>query len=267
MAKELAPTDPPFIQIEGVFNFRGIGGYIVTFNDTQLRVKPNLLFRSGELSAITAEGAKILTSLNVNTVFDLRAKNETERFKTSPPELGDIRIVHTPIDQEINFSHEYLTAFLREFETDELNAFVDHYRRLLAGLGPALEATIRHIINDPEHPSVIHCTAGKDRTGMLVAVILLLLGVNEIEVAQEYALTTIGLQPVLEMLAVRMARVEAFRNNPVGAQNLGSSRMETMVAALKMLQGEYGSAEQYVLKKTKLIPEDLEVFRKIALTK
>ncbi|KAF5356251.1 hypothetical protein D9756_004348 [Leucocoprinus leucothites] len=263
---EITPTDLPFIQVEGTFNFRAVGGYAISSTD-RLRVKPKLLYRCGELSAITEAGAKTLTSLNVKTVFDLRAKNEAEQYKTAPPNLESIKVIPTPIDQELNFSQEYLTAFLRKFEVDELNAFLDQYRGFLAGLGPALEATIRHIIDVPEHPFITHCTVGKDRTGLLVAMILLTLGVDEAEIAQEYALTTVGLEPVWEILSVRMAKSEAFRNNPIGAQNLGASKMETMVAVLKMLKDEYGSAEKYIFQKTMLTPKDLEAFRKNALTK
>jgi protein tyrosine/serine phosphatase len=106
---QLTPVDPPFIQIEGVFNVRSVGGYATSSNET-LRVKPNLLFRSGELSAITPNGAHALSSLGINTIFDLRATNEIQKFKTSSPNMGNVTIVHVPVGQEVNFSHEYTTA-------------------------------------------------------------------------------------------------------------------------------------------------------------
>jgi hypothetical protein len=51
-----------------------------------------------------------------------------------------------------------------------------------------------------------------------------LLGVDEVDIAREYSLTTVGLKPVWDMMTVRVNKAEAFRNNPVGAQNLGSSK-------------------------------------------
>ncbi|KAF9446879.1 hypothetical protein P691DRAFT_824264 [Macrolepiota fuliginosa MF-IS2] len=266
MASLIVPLDPPFIQVDGVFNFRSVGGYFLSSNKT-LHVKPNLLFRSGELSGISPTGIQALSTLGVNTIFDLRSKNETDKWKTHTPHLGDVKVVHVPTEQKVDFSNDYLDAFLQKFETDELNAFLDTYQETLTNLGPALESAIRHLIQDPGHPFVVHCTGkvGKDRTGILVAVILLLLGVSETEVAEDYALSEIGLKPVYEMLTTRLAKVEAFRNNPVGAQNMGKSRAETMLAVIKSMQDKYGDAEQYVLAHTSLTRDDIGALRRSVL--
>ncbi|KXN85591.1 hypothetical protein AN958_11086 [Leucoagaricus sp. SymC.cos] len=257
-ATKISPSDPPFIQIECVFNFRSVGG-------KTLRVKPNLLFRCGEISTITPTGAQALSSLNVTTIFDLRDKNEAERFPSKSPSLEHMKIVPTPVDQHIDFGPETMATVLKKFEANELNAFMDTYRDFLTKFGPALEAAIRHIIDDPGHlQSSTAQVTGKDRTGILVAIILLVC-VDENDIAEEYALTEIGLLPVYDKLAARFTKLEAFRNNPIGAQNLGSSRKQTMVAAIKMLDEKYGGAEQYVLQTTNFTKEDIEELRKKAL--
>lgn len=108
-ALQISHLDPPFIQVEGVFNFRSVGGYTIPSNSL-LRVKPNLLFRCGELTGITAAGAETLASLNVTTIFDLRAKNETKEWQTVTPHLANIKIVHAPVEQEVSFDHNFLTT-------------------------------------------------------------------------------------------------------------------------------------------------------------
>lgn len=73
-----------------------------------LRIRPDFLFRSGELTGVTATGADTLASLGINTAFDLRAKNESDKWQAPPPHLVNVKIVHVPVDQEVNYSPDFL---------------------------------------------------------------------------------------------------------------------------------------------------------------
>lgn len=106
----MTPLDPPFVSVEGTFNFRSVGGYPIPSNPA-LRVKPDFLFRSGELSGITATGAETLASLNINIAFDLRAKNESDQWKKPPPHLANVKTIHVPVDQEVDFSPDFLVEW------------------------------------------------------------------------------------------------------------------------------------------------------------
>jgi protein tyrosine/serine phosphatase len=102
----------------------------------------------------------------------------------------------------------------------------------------------------------VHCTAGKDRTGVLCALLLSLCGVEDDIVAGEYALTEAGLGHWTELL------VSAVMNWSVdieedAARRMVGARKESMIGALKMLKEDYGGAEKYFKEKGGLNDEEI----------
>lgn len=84
---------------------------------------------------------------------------------------------------------------------------------------------LRHLANEPEKPFIIHCTAGKDRTGVLCALILSLCGVSDEVIANEYALTSIGLSTEWKKAVIKhLMENPALAGNEEGAWNLISSK-------------------------------------------
>ncbi len=107
----------------------------------------------------------------------------------------------------------------------------------------------------------MHCSAGKDRTGILCALILLLAGVPDEAVADEYALTTHGLAEMKEEIVERILKNEALKGNREGAERMLGSKRETMMASIEMIEREYGGAEGYVRVKCGMGEGDLNVIR------
>lgn len=88
MSTEIDITKPPFVLIEGVFNARSVGGYPLASNP-HLHVKPNIFYRSGELSSITDSGIKTLRDeLGIRQIFDVRSNGEVLGYKAR--ELNDV---------------------------------------------------------------------------------------------------------------------------------------------------------------------------------
>ena len=103
--------------------------------------------------------------------------------------------------------------------------FTRAYSNILDNAPPSYRTILLHIANEPSKPLIVHCTAGKDRTGVICAIILSLCGVDDEIVAHEYALTEIGLpeawkQGVIEHLMVH----PALKDNMAGALNMISAR-------------------------------------------
>lgn len=126
---------------------------------------------------------------------------------------------------------------------------------------------------------IVHCTAGKDRTGVLCALILSLCGVDDEVVAREYSLTTFGLPQEWKAGIIKhLMDHPAIKDDHEGAENLISSkyvmlslekdmlltkaRAENMLATLKMLHEEFGGAESYVIEKCGLTIDEVERIRK-----
>lgn len=137
-----------------------------------------------------------------------------------------------------------------------------------------------HIANEPSKPLILHCTAGKDRTGVFCALVLSLCGVDDEVVAYEYSLTAVGLsEEWKETVKEHLMNNPALKGDEQGAINMISSkydyylcsifgkmmlmkrRAENMLATLKAMREEFGDAERYVIEQCGLTKEDVENIR------
>jgi protein tyrosine/serine phosphatase len=110
----------------------------------------------------------------------------------------------------------------------------------------------------------VHCTGGKDRTGVIAALLLVVAGVADPNVvAEEYALTEIGFDP-----AVRAAYVESLLKNPTakgnraGVERMLSAKKENLVASLTHIDKEYGGVEGYLKQELGFSDADITAIRK-----
>jgi hypothetical protein len=88
-----------------------------------------------------------------------------------------------------------------------------------------------HLVNEPERPLIVHCTAGKDRTGVLCALILSLCGVDDDIVAHEYSLTEVGLSTEWKDAVIEhLMDNPALKGNPEGCKNLISARLDASMS-------------------------------------
>ncbi|KAH7928265.1 hypothetical protein BV22DRAFT_1030920 [Leucogyrophana mollusca] len=255
-----AHTLPPFIVIDGVINFRDVGGYATS--NPELIVKPHVVFRSGEVTRITEDGKQELRKLGVRKIFDLRTDGEIKDYNTATALMDGIEIVRAPVVGGDWSNPVALVARLKEFEANERETFVIAYSECLGGAGPAYELILTHLRDHPEDGCLLHCTAGKDRTGLFACLLLMTLGASDEDIAKDYALTTVGLAPVLPMLAARYEKNPIFQENWQGMLNMGSSREENMLAVIAMIRDKFGGAEGWIKSATSLKDEDIEKIRK-----
>jgi len=254
-------SSPPFVNVEGMINMRDAGGHLSSLYNK--RVKPGYIFRAGDPSHITERGKDQLLALGVKTIFDLRSDTEIESYKSATLMVDGIEFVKTPVSRAESYAPASLALRLKAFETDITDAFLKLYVEILENGHEAIEKILVHLRDKPEQPCLIHCTAGKDRTGLFVAVIMLLLGVSDDEIIKDYALTTVGLEPVLPHIMGSSKSEEMFRKNMTssGALNMISSHPETMVATLKVFRDKYGTAEGYLKTHTALTDHDIALIR------
>jgi protein-tyrosine phosphatase len=225
--------------LDGVFNFRDIGGYTGHEGRT---VRWRRVFRSDSVHRIVPTE---LPALGVRTVIDLRRPHEVER---------DGRVADYP---GLNYRHihpdhpEWVPA-----DADVvLERFIaDRYRELAelgtVGIGEALR-----VIADPAAaPVVVHCVAGKDRTGVVCALTLSLLGVSDEDVAADYALSTAASERFSAWLRESLPTLEVppapFMASPATAMHL----------FLTELRERHGSIEAYA-KVAGLTSDDLAALR------
>jgi protein tyrosine/serine phosphatase len=140
------------------------------------------------------------------------------------------------------------------------------YSEILDAGGPAFGAILRHVRDSPNDAFIFHCTAGKDRTGIAAALLLLLAGASTDAISADYALTYIGRAPIRPLILSRLAREPLFASDPTAAHNMLSSREETMQAFLKMLGERYDGVKEYVRRACSLTDQDIVIIRQNLLT-
>lgn len=158
--------------VEGLHNIRDVGGYRAGDYVTRW----NTLYRSDALHRLTDKGRQEFAALGISTVIDLRDDNERAY---APPALNQpIRIIANPIFQGVD-------GMLRETEM----GMEDFYREMTESYGQNVVSAIRHIARVEQPATLVHCTAGKDRTGTTIALTLTTLGVDRDDVLHDYAET------------------------------------------------------------------------------
>lgn len=251
-AQDLA--SPPFVVVDGVVNIRDLGGYDSMHSNGA--VKPKAILRSGEMTHITDAGKQQLKELGVRKVFDLRADVEIKRYNALTQVINGVEIIRVPITAKEWADPTLLAARLKAFGEKERETFVVTYTEFLEDGRSAYETIFTYLRDEPNPHCLVHCTAGKDRTGVFACLLLMLLGVDDEVIANDYALTTIGLEPGIEILVERFSAIPVFKENWDGVLNMGSSRAENMIAFMKAFREKYGSVEGYLKVETKLKTEE-----------
>jgi len=167
-----------------VFNFRDLGGLVGI--DGRI-VHCGRLYRSDSLHRLTEEDSEKLTSLGVRTVLDLRRPIEITRDGRVPDLPGITYFNLHPIHREWNMGH---------YEGHPERYLADRYLDMAEEGVDGFGAALRLISDADRAPVVMHCFAGKDRTGVLAALTLALLGVSDAEIMADYAASGAAQGPI-----------------------------------------------------------------------
>ncbi|CAG8976729.1 hypothetical protein HYALB_00012527 [Hymenoscyphus albidus] len=258
---------PPFINIPNIPNFRDLGGHpLPTSSHTPTTIKPGLIYRCAEPSGVTQEGIAKLKELGVTHVYDLRSDNEIERSiaagRGGVVEWDGCKRVFVPVFPDKDYDPEALAVRFKDYSTLGTEGFKRAYTSILKNAGPSYGPIFLHLANEPEKPLIVHCTAGKDRTGVFCALILQLCGVGDEHIAQEYSLTEIGLSKEWkEAVIEHLSEHPALKGNMEGAWNMISSKTENMLATLQIIRERFGGPEKYMTDICGLTKEQVEKIR------
>jgi protein-tyrosine phosphatase len=165
------------LPLPGTFNVRDIGGYPAA--DGQF-TRWRTLLRADALHQLDDEGRGVLGEIGVRTVIDLR---EDEELTTAPNQLAGLalRTIRRPL---------FDRTASGIVPTGLGNRTLQETYYLLADARPeALVGAVRELAIDGVLPALVHCTAGKDRTGMVIALTLAALGVTDEVIAADFAIT------------------------------------------------------------------------------
>jgi protein-tyrosine phosphatase len=173
------------IPLTGAFNFRDLGGYRSVLGG---EVRWRRIFRSDNLSTLTEDDQKVLADLSITTVIDLRTPGEVEQGRIA--------------ESEAYAYHHLPMADVLPSTTDARWASPEYVSsRYLEMLSASSVRAVLSLAADPRsYPLVFHCAAGKDRTGIVAAIILSLLDVSRDDITADYMLTAPAMERMVTTL-------------------------------------------------------------------
>lgn len=258
-----------YIDLEGTFNFRDVGGYQGFAGQT---VKYGQLYRSDELSKLTAKDVEQLNNLGIKTIIDYR--NEEERVDNEDvPIPGATLIYLDPIANIAALASSEVGEKVDAYDLSTMTA--DLAKKLMTVQNiefvkgqrsqEVFKTMLEMVIKLQNTPLVQHCRGGKDRTGYGIALILLLLGVSKEDVMADYLLTNFykkeknetSLQHIFEKTG-NADLVQAMRY----FKEANTSFLET---ALETIDTEFGGVEDYVRDVLQITDEQIETLRNLYL--
>jgi protein tyrosine/serine phosphatase len=248
-------TPGRWIPFEAGFNFRDLGGYPARDGTT---VRWGRLYRADTLHRLSASDLSALRDLGLRTVVDLRAASEIDDFGRL-----DLDACPAPAWHHVPMLDVVVLRPNEAEEIDEPPAPTErsdpgaHYVELL-GSGEAAVRVISLLAREGGLPAVFHCTAGRDRTGMVAAMVLELLGVPDDVIGHDYELTNEARSRSDAWIAQNEPEFAAYLARFSPDQRV--TRGETILGFLAGLRARYGSVEQLLVDRG-LRPVDLDRLR------
>ncbi|MEL6404946.1 MAG: tyrosine-protein phosphatase [Chloroflexota bacterium] len=243
------------LPLASVPNFRDIGGYETRDGK---RVRWHQVFRASALDRVSAEDAQTLEAMNIQLVCDVRT---TEEHLAHPDNLPDsMTVISTPPSSDDNVWMQlirllFVPGFLE-------NILSDLYKRVMIDDNPQVFKEIFERLADPANlPTVIHCAAGKDRTGIVTALLLSVLGVPDETIIADYTLSNHEYAHFKESTRKSLAQLRIVGLTEADFDYLLIADGELMRETLAYVRQTYGSVENYLVTYTGITSETIEAIR------
>ncbi|GGO95812.1 tyrosine-protein phosphatase [Wenjunlia tyrosinilytica] len=268
MSQEIFETVPTEPGLEGVRNFRDVGG-LPTADGR--RVRSGRLFRSGHLAFATEEDARFLRGLGLRFVFDFRNDSDIE-LEGPDVDLPGVRHVRMPLSDPAHGAEFWKTvrdgdvAALRERlgEGRAGTRMQKSYRRMVRERTAEHSRLLRTLAEEDGLPALMHCAAGKDRAGMSIVVVLLALGVERDAIEADYLRSN----EVRNRYRLRRDDGSTHRSNGEALELLRplfEARVEYLESAYQSIEEHWGSTERYLTEGLDCGPQRRERLRALLL--
>ncbi|KAF3007468.1 hypothetical protein E8E13_004695 [Curvularia kusanoi] len=322
---------PPFFSVSNINNLRDAA---ISLSTPDGPIRHGILFRSAEVSKLDRSGWDAIHELGVAHVFDLRSKPEVVKGWAGIVAKADVNggedvrpgwlqdmdsagvdRTWVPVFQETDYSPEKLAERYQKYMHTSVEGFVSAYRDILQNGGEAYHTIFKYLVGlppasdggDKKLGALIHCTAGKDRTGVFFGILFDYLGVPREDIAREYNLTEPGLASVREPIVARLLSSPGFQKYTVSlasgkqlskeeltqlvevrdvadaqpvefppevaeagrqaALRMIGARKESMMGTLEMVDREFGGSEKYLKEFCRLTDEDLKKLKSVLVVK
>lgn len=224
-----------WVHLAEVDNVRDLGGLPLTGGGS---TRFGVALRASTLQEATADDVcRMVDKHGLRTIVDLRLPAEAAREGHGLFGGEDVEVVNLPVQKA---DATTLDVVVPDSRTADLGLL---YAQLLDGSAASIVAAARLIADPTRHGVVFHCAAGKDRTGVLAAVLLDAVGVATEAIVGDYVMTADRQHRVRE----RLVRIPAYRNLPAVAQGVMAVDGAGFAHFLEALQEQYGGGAQFLL--------------------
>ena len=239
------PQASPFLPTEGIHNLRDYGGWAVPGGG---RVRSGLLFRSGQHKDASDADLDAFQALDVRTIIDLRGLSERSSFPCRRHEAFDAEIIayegettNSPpheggldkTDMTAEKAFQRMTAVYTRMPVNP--AMIDMFSRYFEAL------------DTREGGSLVHCFAGKDRTGIAASLLLYALGVHYDDIVTEFLRTNEApTKHILESQSLPRMQAHYAEIEPEAIQNLMGVREEYIATYWSKVTRDHGSIDTYL---------------------
>lgn len=231
-----APTEfERHIDFVGSYNFRDLGGYETTDGHV---LASQRLYRADGPHALTPDDVAKLRALGLTTVIDLRTAQEAAdrgRWAASLPDVAEHHLSMIDVLPDAESLPDWIDP----------QVVAAQYRNMLEQ-GQATIAGALSILSEPSaYPAMFHCSAGKDRTGVLAAVVLGLLGVPDAVIVADYALSAAAMERLIDFY--KRAYPDAGERLTRLAPAMVAAHPDAMQAFIEGLRRDYGTFDDYAV--------------------
>jgi protein-tyrosine phosphatase len=222
------------LPLVGASNFRDLGGYPTTSGRP---TRWGRLFRSDTLHELTEADVAVLRHLGLKTVIDLRTTVELEQTGRGLMEAEATQFVHLSVIDKDAGESRGIPAPIDDHLSKRYLWYLDIGR-------DALVAALTVMGEEASYPMVFHCAAGKDRTGVLAALVLEIAGVGRNTIVEDYMLTASRMEKIVERL--RRTTTDGRARDEIPAKAL-AVEAATMRGFLEGLDRQHGGARRWAL--------------------
>jgi protein-tyrosine phosphatase len=207
-------------------------------------LKPGLIYRSGDLDKLDMRDSDYIRSLNIKTIVDLRSLGEQKKYKKT---LQEIDRINLPLSFD-EPTREKLRPFL--FKKNVENIIMDIcntvYIDMVDAFQPLLPGLFEVLLSENQLPVLIHCRAGKDRTGVTCALIQMALGIKPESIIKDYLKTNDYLLPSIKP-ALNFMRIFSLGFFPVKNLEIAATAHERYIRTVfEQINNRHNGIENYL---------------------
>lgn len=243
-----------FVNLEGAYNFRDLGGLKTTEGKI---LKRKVLFRSAKLSKITDSDIKTLAQIPITKIIDLRTPSEVKLYPDRVP--NNVTFIHRQIGKEDINLKEHRQKILSGYWNGESfkNYLIQSNKKMIYEGALFYPQIIQDIVNNTTGATVYHCAGGKDRTGALTAIILSLLNVPRETIINDYLSTNIQAATKYKK---KEASLRKLTNNTLDEKLYEAQKAQRVYieTALNTIDKDYGGIFNYATKHLKISAKTIE---------